>query len=72
MISSAGPLMRGEGHSLLAVFNDTPRDQTASIRLPDEFKAAKDIHSGNGIQIRNHVVGLTVPNQDVRVLRLDA
>jgi beta-galactosidase len=65
-------LMRGEGHSLLAVFNDTPRDQTARIQLPVEFKAARDIHSGNAIPIRSHIVELTVPNQDVKVLQLDA
>ena len=64
-------LIRGESHSLLAVFNDTPRDQSARIQLPVEFKAAKDIHNGNAIPIRNQVVELTVPNQDVRVLQLD-
>ena len=57
---------------VLAVFNDTLRDQSASIRLPVEFKAARDIHSGNAIPIRNHTVEFTVPNQDVKVLQLDA
>jgi hypothetical protein len=65
-------LMRGDGHSLLAVFNDTVREQPASIRLPVEFKAAKDIHSGNAIPIRDHIVEFSVPNQDVKVLQLDA
>jgi hypothetical protein len=65
-------LMRGDGHSLLAVFNDTVREQPASIRLPVEFKTAKDIHSGNAIPIRHNIVELTVPNEDVKVLQLDA
>ncbi len=64
-------LIRGDGHSLLAVFNDTPRDQPAHIQLPVEFKAARDIHSGNAIPISNHIVEFTVPNQDVKVLQLD-
>jgi hypothetical protein len=65
-------LMRGEGHSLLAIFNDTPHDQPARIQLPVEFKAARDIHSGNAIPIRDHIVEFTVPNEDVKVLQLDA
>ena len=64
-------LMRGNEQSLLAVFNDTPQDQSASIRLPAEFKAAKDIHGGNAIPIKDHVVEFTVPSQDVKVLQLD-
>jgi beta-galactosidase GanA len=65
-------LMRGEGHSLLAVFNDTVHEQTVSIRLPVEFQSAKNIHSGNVLPIRNHMVELTIPNQDVMVLQLDS
>lgn len=65
-------LMRGDGHSLLAVFNDTPRDQPARNHLPVEFKAATDIDSGNAIPISNHIVEFIVPNQDVKVLQLDA
>jgi len=65
-------LLRGNGRSLLAVFNDTPQDHSARIQLPAEFHAATDIHSGKPVAIADHKVALAVPSQDVVVLQLDA
>ena len=63
-------LLRGESHSLLVIFNDTPQDQTARIQLPVEFRSAKDIHSGKASLVTDHNLEVEVPNEDVVVLQL--
>ena len=64
-------LMRGNGHSLLAVFNDSAQDRSGRIHLPDEFQSARDIHRGVAVPIHNHIVEIAVPDQDVVVLQLN-
>jgi beta-galactosidase GanA len=64
-------LIPGEKRSLLAVFNDTPADQTASIALPARYKKATDLHSQVTRPIVNNAVQLTVPYQDAVVLLLE-
>jgi len=64
-------LMQGEKRSLLAIFNDTPRDQTANIKLPARFKKTTDLHSGGERPIVLGAVQVTVPYQDAMVLLLE-
>jgi hypothetical protein len=64
-------LVEGEKHSLLVIFNDTPKDQTASIGLPPRYKKATDLHSRVNRPIVSNTVQLTVPYQDAVVLRLE-
>jgi hypothetical protein len=64
-------LLEGEKRSLLVVFNDTPKDQTASIALPPRFKKAADLHSKAERPIVNNALQLTVPYQDAVALRLE-
>ena len=64
-------LMRGARQTLLTVFNDTPQDQRAAIKLPQGFRRATDIHSGKEQHLREAVLELTVPYQDVVVLQLE-
>ncbi len=64
-------LIRGDSSSLLVVFNDNPQDQTARVHLPVEFKSAWNIHNGSSIPIRDHILEVAVPNEDVAVLKLD-
>ena len=54
----------------LLVFNDTVREQSASIRLPVEFRSARDIHSGKASLVTDHNLEVEVPNEDVVVLQL--
>jgi hypothetical protein len=63
-------LIRGGGQALLAVFNDTPKDQSDRILLPPEYRGATDIHSGKEVVFERHSMLVTVPYQDVVVLRL--
>ena len=63
-------LVRGAGHTLLTVFNDTPKEQSDRILLPAGFSKATDIHSGKEISLEQHSLQIAVPYQDVVVLRL--
>jgi hypothetical protein len=64
-------LLEGEKRSLLVIFNDTPKDQTASIELPPRYKKVTDLHSRVNKLIVSNAVQLTVPYQDVMVLLLE-
>lgn len=61
----------GDGPALLAVFNDTTGAQTSRIVLPRQYTRATDIHAQTGEPVNAGAIDLTVPHQDVRVLRLD-
>ena len=63
-------LIEGEKGSLLAVFNDSAKDQTASLQLPGRYTKATDLHSRAERTVANHSVQVTVPYQDVVVLYL--
>lgn len=63
-------LLRGNSQSLLVVFNDTPRGQSAHIQLPADFKSARNIHNGNASPVMNHVLEVAVPDEDVVVFEL--
>jgi len=64
-------LVEGEKRSLLVVFNDTPKDQLASIVLPPRYKKARDLHNEVNRPIVNNTLQLTVPYQDTMVLRIE-
>jgi len=64
-------LVEGEKHSLLVIFNDTPKDQAASLELPPRYKKATDLHGIVNRPIVSNAVQLTVPYQDAVVLRLE-
>jgi beta-galactosidase len=64
-------LIEGPKRSLLAVFNDTPRDQTAGIGLPRRYHRATDIHSRRIQTWKYGVVQVSVPYEDVIVLLLE-
>jgi beta-galactosidase GanA len=64
-------LIQGDKRSLLTVFNDTPSDQTGKITLPSEYNRAVNIHSGKQIPLEGGSVQVTVPYEDVVVLRLE-
>jgi hypothetical protein len=64
-------LVEGEKHSLLVIFNDTPKDQAASIELPSRYKKATDLHGKVSRAIVSNVLKLTVPYQDAMVLRIE-
>lgn len=64
-------LIRSPQGSLLVVFNDTPEDQIASIRLPFQYRRATDLYTEQERQIEQNVIPVAVPYQDVIVLRLE-
>jgi hypothetical protein len=64
-------LVEGEKHSLLVIFNDTPKDRPASIELPSRYEKATDLHSKVSRAIVHHALQLTVPYQDAIVLRIE-
>jgi beta-galactosidase GanA len=64
-------LVEGHGRSLLIVFNDTTEDQTASIKLPRQYRRAYDIHQSREVAVVQNAVQLTVPFESVSVLRLE-
>ncbi len=64
-------LVEGEKRSLLVVFNDTPKDQAASIELPPRYKRARDLHNEVNRPIVNNALQLTVPYQDAVALRVE-
>ena len=64
-------LVEGHGRSLLIVFNDTAEDQTASIKLPRQYRQAYDIHKSREVAVVQNAVQLTVPFESVSVLRLE-
>jgi len=64
-------LLEGEKRSLLVIFNDTPKNQPASIELPPRYKKAWDLHSEVSRPIVNNTLQLTVPYQDAMVLRVE-
>jgi hypothetical protein len=63
--------VEGGKRSLLVIFNDTPKDQAASIKLPPRYKKATDLHSRANRPMVSNALQLTVPYQDVVVLRLE-
>ena len=64
-------LIQGAGRSLLAVFNDTPDDQTGTIKLPSQYHRAIDIHTQRQVQIDQNAIRLTLPYQSASVLLLE-
>ena len=64
-------LVEGERQSLLAIFNDTPRDQTSNIKLPSRYLKATNLHSEAPLPVVNNSVTLTVPYEDAVVLLLE-
>jgi len=64
-------LIEGSKRSLLAVFNDTPQDQTANIKVPPRYHRATDIHSQKVQAWDNGAVQVSVPYEDVVVLLLE-
>ena len=65
-------LLRGANQTLLAVFNDTPQEQSARIELPPLYQRARDIHRQQPASIDRHGIEVTVPDEDVVVLELAA
>jgi beta-galactosidase len=63
-------LVRGDGQSLLMVFNDSPQDQTARVEFPAGFKKATDIYTGKELAVYEGGIQITVPYEDVAVLLL--
>jgi beta-galactosidase GanA len=64
-------LIEGSSRSLLAVFNDTPQDQTSEIRLPARYRKATDLHRHADVPLTAGSLTLTVPFEDVVVLLLE-
>ena len=64
-------LVVGHGRSLLVVFNDTAEDQTASIKIPQQYRRATDIHLSREVAVVQNAVRLTVPFESVSVLQLE-
>ena len=64
-------LVEGHGRSLLIVFNDTTEDQTASIKLPPQYRRAYDIHQSREVAVVENAIQLTVPFESVSVLQLE-
>ena len=64
-------LVEGRERSLLMVFNDGPEDQTASIKLPQRYRQATDIHQRRKVAVEQNAVRLTVPFEGVSVLLLE-
>jgi len=63
-------LVETEKGVLLVVFNDTTQDQTATLKLPARYSKATDLLNRTAPRVMNSAVQLTVPYQDVVVLRL--
>jgi hypothetical protein len=53
------------------VFNDTSEDQREHIKLPSRFRRATDIHRQAQHAVEQNAVQVTVPYQDVVVLKLE-
>jgi hypothetical protein len=64
-------LIEGSKRSLLAVFNDTPQDQTANVIVPPRYHRATDIHSQKVQPWEKGAVQVSVPYEDVVVLVLE-
>jgi hypothetical protein len=64
-------IRRGNGRALLAVFNDTVKEQFSRISLPPGFSRATDIHAEKPEAVTNGAIGIAVGHQDVRVLLLE-
>jgi hypothetical protein len=64
-------LIEGSSKSLLAVFNDTPQDQTSQVRLPARYRKATDLHRQAELPIAQASLTVTVPFEDVVVLLLE-
>lgn len=64
-------LIEGAKRSLLMVFNDTEEDQTARIELPTRYHRATVIHRQAELPVEENAIRITVPYQDVVVLRLE-
>jgi hypothetical protein len=63
-------LIEGSSKSLLAVFNDTPQDQTSQVRIPARYQKATDLHRQVELPIAQGSLNITVPFEDVVVLLL--
>jgi len=57
--------------NLLIVFNDTTEDQIAAIKLPSQYHRATDLYTGQERQVERNVIRVSVPYQDVAVLKLE-
>ncbi len=64
-------LIEGSERSLLAVFNDTPEDQTERLVLPQRFRLATDIHTQEPLRLENGALTVSVPYEDVTVVALE-
>jgi beta-galactosidase GanA len=64
-------LIEGTTRSLLALFNDAAEDQTGSIKLPQRYRRAKDIHENREYSVDQNAIKITVPFQSVSVLLLE-
>jgi len=64
-------LVTGQGRSLLVIFNDTSEDQTATIRIPQQYRRATDIHLSREVAVAQNAVRVTVPFESVSVLQLE-
>jgi beta-galactosidase GanA len=64
-------LIEGPKRSLLAVFNDSPQDQTENLVLPPRYHRAADIHSQKIQTWENGALQVSVPYEDVLVLLLE-
>jgi len=63
-------LIVGKQRSLLAVFNDHPTDQTATLKLPSRYSTATDLFNGTNKPVVAGKVELSVMAQDAAVLLL--
>jgi beta-galactosidase len=64
-------LIEGAAYSLLTVFNSGAEDRTATLDLPARYHRATDIYSGRVRSVQQARLGVTVPFQDVVVLKLE-
>ena len=64
-------LIEGANRSLLAVFNDTPQDQTSEIRLPARYRKATDLQRQADVPVAHGSVTVSVPFEDVVVLLVE-
>jgi hypothetical protein len=64
-------LVSGAARSLLVVFNDKTEDQTAEIKIPQQYRRAIDIHLSREVAVVQNAVRVTVPFESVLVLQLE-
>jgi len=62
----------GEKQSLLVVFDDTPQEQNASLKLPSRYTKATDLRSQAARVVVDHSLSLAVSCQDMLIVRLES